>query len=211
MKTYLRILVFLFFAVGFSGCITLHNGTFNAVQLNSDNFKYVKVNAEGTAQVNYFLVFGGGGKQTLVAEAKKDLLAKNRLRTNQALTNISVNFTYQNVLIIFSKAICTINADIVEFGKFADDSSDEVTTPPVMEIKKPGDPKPVNKPAANTSAATGKAINVGDVVRFYDFYSQSYLRGKVTEIKNKSAVIEFEYFGKNKSAVKDIAEIKKMK
>ncbi len=96
---------FIFFAVTvlslfLTSCITLHNGNFfNTTQVNTNNFRYVKQNAEGSSTVTYFLGLGGGRKAALIADAKKRLLRSNPLKDNQALVNININFKYTSIFL----------------------------------------------------------------------------------------------------------------
>lgn len=61
---------------------------------------------------------GGLSKQTLIADAKKDLLKNlkdGELQDGQALVNITVNWKRTMYTPILVKVTCTITADIVEF------------------------------------------------------------------------------------------------
>jgi len=119
MKSILKFSILLSVILSFSGCITLHNGVFyNSAQLNTDNFRYVKMNAEGTSTVTYSLFSGGESEQTLLADAKKELIRENPLKSNQTLVNTNVNYKMTSYFFGFvTKLTCIINADIVEFGK----------------------------------------------------------------------------------------------
>jgi hypothetical protein len=77
----------------------------NSASLSSNNFQYVKNNAQGTAMATYVFGLGGNEKMALVNEAKMDLLEKNRLKPNQTLVNITVNFIVTIVLATIVAAI----------------------------------------------------------------------------------------------------------
>jgi hypothetical protein len=50
MKSILKFSFLISVILSFSSCLTLHNGVFyNSAQLNTDNFRYVKMNAEGSS------------------------------------------------------------------------------------------------------------------------------------------------------------------
>jgi hypothetical protein len=106
-------------AVSLSGCIAFHSGSMTgSASLNSANFSYVKQNISSDATAKYILGIGGLSKQTLVDNAKQQLIAANPLQSNQALANVTVNF--KNSLyfgIIYRTLKCTVTADVVEFNK----------------------------------------------------------------------------------------------
>ena len=61
---------------------------------------------------------GGLSKQTLIADAKKDLLKNlkdGELQDGQALVNITVNWKRTMYTPILVKVTCITTADIVEF------------------------------------------------------------------------------------------------
>jgi len=131
MKTRIKNLILCIVVLSMSSCLTLHNGVFyNSVQLNTDNFRYVKMNAEGSSTAIYILGFGGGIGQTLMADAKKELIRDNPLKSNQTLANTNVNYKISSYFGIVSTVTCTINADIVEFGKFSSRNTENITNMP---------------------------------------------------------------------------------
>lgn len=116
MKKYLIILSS---ALLFSGCVAFHGGYLqNSACLSSANFSYVQQDVRGQASATYILGIGGMMKQTLVDEAKKNMLRKFPLKNNQALANVSVNFKHSFVLgMLFQELNCVVTADIVEFNR----------------------------------------------------------------------------------------------
>jgi hypothetical protein len=91
-----------------------HTGVMNnSVQLNQNNFKYVR-NATGVAKTTKIIGIGGNEKQALVAEAKKDLLDNYPLKDGQALANIVVDFK-TSIFLFLTETKVTVTADIVEF------------------------------------------------------------------------------------------------
>ena len=104
-------------AVFITSCAAIHGGFMeNSASLCTNNFSYVKMNVQGTATATYFLGIGGLAKQTLVNDAKKQLLANNPLQSNQTLANLTLNWKSSYYLgFLFIEVRCTVTADIVEF------------------------------------------------------------------------------------------------
>lgn len=100
----------------FSSCTAYHSGYLNnSASLNTNNFIYIKHNAQGTANITYVFGIGGFKKMTLVNLALQDLLKNNPLLENQAYVNTAVN--WRNKVTLFGwKQSCTITASIVEFN-----------------------------------------------------------------------------------------------
>jgi hypothetical protein len=93
---------------------SFHTGIMNnSVQLNQNNFKYVR-NASGEAKTTKIVGIGGIEKQALVAEAKKDLLNNFPLKDGQALANIVVDFK-TSIFLFLTENKVTVTADIIEF------------------------------------------------------------------------------------------------
>ena len=108
--------------VGILTSCALHNGYIqNSASLSSNNFTYVAKDITGTSKVTYVMLIGGmfGGlkKESLIGNAKKDLLSKNQLKSNQALANITVSWKQTFVLPFTITQKCILTADIVEFNK----------------------------------------------------------------------------------------------
>lgn len=104
-------------AVFLSSCMALHSGVMsNSASLGSANFSYVKQNTKGQATATYILGIGGLGKETLVDNAKKQMMRNNALKSNQTYANLTVNFKSAFYFgIIYHTVTCTITADVVEF------------------------------------------------------------------------------------------------
>jgi hypothetical protein len=114
-KILLKSSVFIAIAIFICSC-GLHSGYMSdSASLNSGNFTYSKMNAKGTSTATYVFGFGGLARETLVNDAKQNLLAFNPLQGNQALSNITVNFKMVTYAGIYSKTTCTVTADIVTF------------------------------------------------------------------------------------------------
>lgn len=100
----------------FQSCTAIHGGYMtNSASLSTNNFQYVKYDAQGTATVTYFLGIGGNLKMALVNEAKKNLLENNPLSPNQTLVNTTVNWK-TTIIGVHVTTRCTVAADIVEFN-----------------------------------------------------------------------------------------------
>jgi hypothetical protein len=76
----------------------------------------VKQNIKGEATATYVLGIGGLAKETLVDNAKQQMLASTPLKSNQTLANLTVNFKSSFYLgVLFRTVTCTVTADVVEF------------------------------------------------------------------------------------------------
>lgn len=104
-------------AIFITGCAAIHDGYMaNSASLSSNNFSYVKMNVQGTSTATYVLGIGGLAKETLVNDAKQQLLASNPLKSNQTLANLTVNYKNSRYLgVLFMTVKCTVTADVVEF------------------------------------------------------------------------------------------------
>ncbi len=112
----LKYIIAITIAISISSCAAIHSGYLsNSVALNSANFSYVKQNIKGEATAVYVLFIGGLAKETLVDEAKQQMLASSPLMNNQALANTTVNFKTSCFLGIIWTVNCTVTADVVEF------------------------------------------------------------------------------------------------
>lgn len=93
-----------------------HNGAIqSSAVLSSNNFKYVKRDVSGTAAAHYIFGIGGLSKDELVAEAKKDLVVKNKLQGNQTLVNVSIGWKRTIIYPLVISNRCVVTADVVEF------------------------------------------------------------------------------------------------
>ncbi len=110
-----KTLLLLFVGSIIFSCATHDGYMLSSASLSSNNFKYVVKDAVGTATATYIIGIGGHSKQSLVAEAKKNLLEKYNFKDNNALVNLTVNWKKTFVNPIAYRNRCTITADIVEF------------------------------------------------------------------------------------------------
>ena len=119
MKTVILKSIFaIFIAIFLTSCAAAHKGYMaNSASLSSNNFSYVKKDVQGTSTAKYILGIGGMARETLVNDAKKQLLESNSLESNQTLANLTVNYKIARYLggAIYTKVTCTVTADIVEF------------------------------------------------------------------------------------------------
>lgn len=115
----------LLISITFTSCVSVFNGfPTNSTQLNQANFHYVQQNVSGFSTAIYILGIGGNTHNSMIAEAKSDLLSAYPLGKNQALANVTVDFKFQSILgVLYSMKVCTYTADIVEFDNPTDVSS----------------------------------------------------------------------------------------
>jgi uncharacterized protein (TIGR02145 family) len=103
-----------------TSCAT-HTGYIqNSTSLSSDNFTYLVKDVMGSSKITYIPLIGGLfsgiNQESLIGDAKKDLLSKNPLKSNQSLANITVGWKHTFVLPFAVTHKCVITADIVEFS-----------------------------------------------------------------------------------------------
>ena len=101
-----------------SGCASIHNGQVvgGSVMAQSGNFQYVKTNVVGTSSaVTYVFGIGGNNTESLIQEAKSNLITNNPLGPNQTLANLSVGYKTSLYFGVVLKRYCVITADIIEF------------------------------------------------------------------------------------------------
>jgi hypothetical protein len=106
-------------ALTLSGCAAHFGAIKSDVSLNQANFK-VTGTAAGSAQAKLVMGFGGLNKETLVADARRDLISKAKLSSDQVLANIAMDMKttfYPGFLPIVVIQKVTLTADIVEFTK----------------------------------------------------------------------------------------------
>ena len=115
-KSILKSTLVVISAILLTSCSAGHSGYMaNSASLSSANFSYIKQNIKGEATATYILGIGGLAKETLVNDAKQNMLAENPLKNNQTLANLTVNFKTSHYLGLYATAKCTVTADIVEF------------------------------------------------------------------------------------------------
>lgn len=121
MKTMIKTLLFgVIVTLLLSSCAGIHSGAMlSSTALNAPNFIYVKRNIQGHSTATYILGMGGLKRETLVEDAKQDMLFTETgsvLSENQALANVTINF--KNAYWVFGlyvKVTCTVGADVVQF------------------------------------------------------------------------------------------------
>jgi hypothetical protein len=100
----------------FSSCAATHSGYMSSsASLSSANFKYVEKGLKGEATATYVFGFGGLAKATLVDAAKQKMLKSYPLQSNQALSNLTVNFKNSFYAGLFTTVTCIVTSDVVEF------------------------------------------------------------------------------------------------
>lgn len=76
-------------------------------------------------------------------------------------------------------------------------------------------PKSENKIIApevkKVNATSSNQLNVGDMVSFYSFQTNSTVKGTIIEIKGKTAVVEYNSFDKKYTSEQQIYDVKKVK
>jgi hypothetical protein len=113
-----------------------------SASLDAPNFMYKKQNVFGEAQATYVLGIGGVARQSLIVEAKKNMLKANPLLKNQALANVSVSYKSTGFLgIIVVTVKCNVSADIVEFGSMQTDFSQSDTQSSSVIVSKDNNSK----------------------------------------------------------------------
>ncbi|QOW09617.1 hypothetical protein Q73A0000_04165 [Kaistella flava (ex Peng et al. 2021)] len=104
-------------SLALTSCASSHYGTLqSSANLSSNNFNYSANSITGTSTATYIFGIGGMKRQSLVDEAKQDMLAKNPLQKGQALANTTVNIKNSMMFGIVQEVMCTITADVVTFN-----------------------------------------------------------------------------------------------
>ncbi|MFC5412433.1 DUF6567 family protein [Larkinella bovis] len=110
----LSFLLFVILSVLFQSCAFHYGALSDSASLSYPNFTIVRSNIQGSAKTLKVVGLGGLARNAIVADAKKNLLAKYPLKENQALANVSVDFKTSLLFIVQTKT-CIVTADIVEF------------------------------------------------------------------------------------------------
>jgi len=114
-----KILAALIIMISISSCVSIHAGmTSSSASLSSNNFNYVAQGVQGSASIVQYVALVPGFRETLINDAKNEILKKYPLKNNQALANITVDIKSNLVLgPVVRITKCTVTADIVEFTK----------------------------------------------------------------------------------------------
>jgi hypothetical protein len=110
-----KLIILIFSVVLLSSCATHSGYIASSASLSKANFSYKK-QISGTSKATYVFGLGGFSKQSLIDEAKRNMLAENPLKENQALANVSVSWKKSSYTIFVIINKCIVTADIVEFN-----------------------------------------------------------------------------------------------
>jgi hypothetical protein len=166
-----------------TGCIATHVGNMSgSASLSSPNFLYKKQNIFGESKATYVLGIGGEARQSLILEAKKNMLKENPLLRNQALANVTVSYKNTNFMGFLVVVVrCNVSADIVEFGPVQTDFSESQS----LKINSSTDDvQTENKKVKN------EPIKIGDKVKIINYFSKP-VDGKVLAIEDGNFTVEY--------------------
>jgi hypothetical protein len=172
-----------------TGCFATHMGNMSgSSSLDSPNFMYKKQNITGDATATYVLGIGGEARQTLILDAKKNMLNGSPLLKNQALANVAVSYKttyYLGFIVVVVK--CTVSADIVEFGPVQTDFSHLET------MNTSATNSTDNSLTANRQVDINKIsspIAIGDNVKIINYFIKP-VDGKVLDIQKGEYTVEY--------------------
>lgn len=192
-RNLLNSILFVSISLFLMSCIATHYGNMSdSAALGSPNFRYKRQNVVGVSQATYVLGIGGVARQSLILEAKKAMLRENPLLDNQALANVSVSYKTTGFLgFVVTTVICTVSADIVEFGPAKTDVSESQSqnsknTLPQDNSATVDNETAIKKPLLDDD----RQIMVGDNVKIINYFSKP-VEGKVIEIKNGEYIVEY--------------------
>lgn len=175
-----------FFSI-LTGCITTQIGNITgSASLNAPNFTYNKQNIFGEATTTYVLSIGSESRQSLIMEAKKNMLKRNPLQKNQALANVSVSYrTTHFIGFLMTTVNCTVSADVVEFGPAQTDFSlsDSQKTTATLALEAKTDTKKAN-------VHDNRSIMAGDSVHIINYFSHP-VEGKVLDVRKDNMTVEY--------------------
>lgn len=166
-----------------TGCIATQVGNMSgSASLSSPNFLYKKQNIFGESKATYVLGIGGEARQSLILEAKKNMLKENPLLKNQALANVTVSYKNTNFMGFLVVVVrCNVSADIVEFGPVQTDFSESQS----LKINSSTDDvQTENKKVKN------EPIKIGDKVKIINYFSKP-VDGKVLAIEDGNFTVEY--------------------
>lgn len=184
--------IYLIFSI-LTGCVASHVGSMSgSASLDAPNFMYKKQNVFGEAQATYVLGIGGVAKQSLIVEAKKNMLTANPLLKNQALANVSVSYKSTGFLgFLVTTVKCNVSADIVEFGPIQTDFSQSQSQNLSLGLPKDNSSKAdIKTENKNTEINSTLPIKVGDKVKIINYFNNP-VDGKVIEIQNGDYIVEY--------------------
>lgn len=113
-KSILYILVLL---LSTQGCVSFHEGNFQTTSFTTkDNFRIITT-IQGDAQATYFLGIGGGVRDGLLNEAKRNMYSTYLLEANQNITNITTDVKVTGFILpaLYQSKKVIVTADIIEF------------------------------------------------------------------------------------------------
>lgn len=170
-----------------TGCIATHVGNMSgSASLSSPNFLYKKQNIFGESKATYVLGIGGEARQSLILEAKKNMLKENPLLRNQALANVTVSYKTTNFIGFLVVVVrCNVSADIVEFGPVQTDFSESKSLNSATVVNSSTDDVITeNKKVKN------EPIKIGDKVKIINYFSKP-VDGKVLAIEDGNFTVEY--------------------
>lgn len=172
-----------------TGCLATHTGFISdSASLSSPNFMYKKQNIFGESTATYILGIGGDGRQSLIVEAKKNMLKDNPLLANQALANVSVSYKTTHFLGFLATDVkCIVSADLVEFGPVQSDLSQSQNQNLTGGASK--DPSLVAE-KGKVGKNVSKAPEVGDEVLIINYFNEP-VEGKILAIDNGNYTVEY--------------------
>tara|TARA_B100000963_G_scaffold296224_1_gene267342 strand:- start:542 stop:1135 length:594 start_codon:yes stop_codon:yes gene_type:complete len=182
-----RLLVFVFIGILFQGCVSIHNGVIapNSVNVSTDNFQIIKT-IGGKATAGYFLGFGGGGKNGLVKEAKRDMYKSHPPLPNEMITNITVDdkkfFLFGGIYI---EHTVFVTADVVRFGEYN-----------LEQVEK------------EKTKRTNSNLTKGAVVYWNDIFQNKMVKGNVYLLNGNNVYVTYiDLKGKTKKKQLSINEV----
>lgn len=172
-----------------TGCLTTQLGFMSdSASLNAPNFKYKKQNIFGESTATYVLGLGGAGRQSLILEAKRNMLKGNPLDANQALANISVSYKTSHFLGFLATDVkCMVSADVVEFGPVQTDFSQSPAQSRATHGSKDLSSGTEKGKVENT---INRIPRVGDDVYIINYFNEP-VEGKLIGVENGNYTVEY--------------------
>ncbi|MDD4994149.1 MAG: hypothetical protein PHR83_18165 [Paludibacter sp.] len=85
----------------------------------------------------------------------------------------------------------------------------DLSTTPISEIPKVE--KTINPELKKVDITTSKQLNVGDIVSFYSFQTNTTIKGTIIQIKDKTVIVEYTLFNKKQTSEQQTYDVKKVK